>query len=393
MNRQIGCALAAALILLPVSASAQEVYPNRAVTVVAPVAPGGLYSFFARILGTKLEQKFGQPFVIENRAGAGTVLGANSVAKAAPDGYTLLMAASTTLATNVTLHKKLPFDPVKDFAPIALIARVPEVLVVNAATPIHSIADIARIGKEKPGSLTYASNGPGSALHLEGETLKRALDVEITHVPYRGALPAMQDVAGGHVTMMFSPVSLALPLIQEGKVRVIGVTTKERVAAIPHVPPLAEVGLPGFDTAAWFMLVAPAGTPKDIVAKLHAAVGEIMADGRDPRQFRKAGRDPGEVGAAGRADALYPAGNRPLGRRRAQGRRGRIAIALMKIVLHCPFGVDEMTAVVARGRAPTSPWPRARTSCAPPCRTPMRWRRRRANTTRRSRTRSRMRAS
>jgi tripartite-type tricarboxylate transporter receptor subunit TctC len=271
----VACATVLALLPCPV-ARAQDAYPSRAVTIVAPVAPGGVYSFFARIIGQKLEQRFGKSFIIENRPGAGTVIGAVSVAKAAPDGYTLLMAASTTLATNVTLHKQLPFDPVKDFEPVALIARVPEVLIVNATLPIRSIDDLARLAKAKPGTLSFASSGPGTALHLEGEALKRTLKIDIVHVPYKGATPAINDVAGGHVSMMFSPVSVARPLIQDGKVRALGVAERERMAVIPDVPTLAEAGLAGFDKSAWFLVVAPAGTPQPIVAMLHDAIADVM---------------------------------------------------------------------------------------------------------------------
>jgi tripartite-type tricarboxylate transporter receptor subunit TctC len=274
------------------TALAQSDYPNRAVTIVSPVAPGGVYSYFARILATRLEKKFGKPFVVENRQGAGTSVGTGSVAKAEPDGYTLLIGGSTPLAINATVFKRLPFDPIKDFAPISLFAKTPEVLVVNAATEIHSVADIARLAKEKPGVLTYATSGPGTALHLEGEMLKIKLGVNITHVPYRGALPALNDLAAGHVTMMFISVAPALPLIQSGKLRVIGVTTAERVQAVPDAPPLSEAGLPGLDAAAWYMVLAPAKTPQPIVDLLHNEIGAIMRDPAVRNDFLRQGMIP-----------------------------------------------------------------------------------------------------
>jgi tripartite-type tricarboxylate transporter receptor subunit TctC len=234
-------ALTLSLAALDRPAAAQPDYPSRIVTIVAPSAPGGLYSLFARILGHALEQRLGQTFVVENRPGAASVVGAVAVAHAAPDGYTLMTASGTTLAVNVTLHKKLPYDPVVDFVPIALIARVPEVLVVNPALPIHSFADLKALAHTQP--LTFASAGPGTAQHIEGEMLRQALGLDMTHVPYKGALPALNDVVGGHVTMMFSPVANALSMIQAGKVRAIGLATRERVEALPDLAPLADIGI------------------------------------------------------------------------------------------------------------------------------------------------------
>jgi tripartite-type tricarboxylate transporter receptor subunit TctC len=258
-----------AVLSLPHGARAQD-YPNRTITIVAPSAPGGLYSLFARLLGARLEARLGKSVVVENRPGAASIAGAVSVARAAPDGYTLMVATSTTLATNLALHKKLPYDPIADFAPVTLIARVPEVLVVNADLPIRSIADLVRHAKDKTGTLTYASAGPGTSQHLSGETLKRALGIEMTHVPYKGMQPAINDVAGGHVALMFAPVPIALGLIDGGKLRVIGISTAERLDALPAAPPLSEIGVPGFNEASWFMLVAPAKTPRDIIERLHA---------------------------------------------------------------------------------------------------------------------------
>jgi len=269
--------LVAALMLLASSAAHAQDYPTRTVTIVAPSAPGGLYSLFARILGNKLEQRLGKSFVVENRPGASSVVGALSVVRAAPDGYTLMIASGATMAVNVSLHKKLPYDPAVDFVPIALIARVPEVLVVNAALPVRSIADLRQLAKERP--LTFASAGAGTAQHLSGEMLKKALGLDMLHIPYKGALPAISDVAGGHVTMMFTPIPNALPLIAAGKIRTIGLATSERVEALPDVPPLAEIGVPGFEAGGWFMLIAPAATPKRIVERLH---GELRAIGAEP---------------------------------------------------------------------------------------------------------------
>src|SRR5712671_5097869 len=208
-GRSLTVALALLAALACCRAGAQDSdYPNRIVTIVAPSAPGGLYSLFGRILGTRLEQRLGRSFVVENRPGASSVVGALAVARAVPDGYTLMIASGATLAVNVTLHRQLPYDPVADFVPIALIARVPEVLVVNPALPVRSLADLAALAKgPPPRPLTFASAGPGTAQHLEGEMLKQALGLDMTHVPYKGALPALNDVMGGHVTMMFTPIA------------------------------------------------------------------------------------------------------------------------------------------------------------------------------------------
>ncbi|HEX4556876.1 MAG TPA: tripartite tricarboxylate transporter substrate binding protein [Xanthobacteraceae bacterium] len=265
-------------------------YPDRIVTIVAPSAPGGLYSLFGRILGSKLEQRFGKSFVVENRPGASSVVGALAVARAVPDGYTLMIASGATLAVNVTLHRKLPYDPAEDFVPIALIARVPEVLVVNAQLPVRSLVDLVALGKTRP--LTFASAGPGTAQHLEGEMLKSALGLDMLHVPYKGALPALNDVVGGHVAMMFTPIPNALPLIAAGKVRAIGLATGERVAALPDVPPLATIGAPGFEAGGWFMLVAPAATPQPIVARLHAELRAILDDPEVKAEFVRQGLIP-----------------------------------------------------------------------------------------------------
>jgi len=205
LGRSLTVALALLAALPCCRAGAQDSdYPNRIVTIVAPSAPGGLYSLFGRILGTRLEQRLGKSFVVENRPGASSVVGALAVARAPPDGYTLMIASGATMAVNVTLHRKLPYDPAADFVPIALVARVPEVLVVNAQLPVRSLADLVALARTRP--LSFASAGPGTAQHLEGEMLKSALGLDMLHVPYKGALPALNDVVGGHVAMMFTPI-------------------------------------------------------------------------------------------------------------------------------------------------------------------------------------------
>jgi tripartite-type tricarboxylate transporter receptor subunit TctC len=253
-------------------------FPNRPVTFVVPFAPGGVTTLFARILGQKLEQRLGKPFIVENRPGAGGVTAAVAVAQAAPDGHTLIMASSTMLAINVSVRKNLPYDPRKDLTPVALLARVPFVLVVNPSLPIHSVADLVKLAKDKPGQLSFGTPGPGTFHHLNGEMFKSIFGLDIVHVPYKGSAPALNDLVGGHIQMMFSDVPPALTLIQAGKVRALGVTTAQRVAPLPDVAPLAEVGIPGYDTASWHTVTTTANVPRPIVDKLHGTIREIMSD-------------------------------------------------------------------------------------------------------------------
>ena len=253
-----------------------QTYPARPVTFVVPFAPGGGTEFLARLLGQRLEQRLGKPFVIENRPGGGGVTGALSVARAAPDGYTILMAPSPVMAINVALHKKLPYDPAVDFVPIALVVATPYVLVVTPSLSVQSVADLVELAKAKPSQLSFASAGPGTPHHLFAQLFKSMTGVEMTHVPYRGSVPALSDVAAGHVQLMFCDIPPALGLINEGKVRGLGVSTKERVAALPGISSIAEQGVAGFDAASWQMVVAPAAMPEDIVQRLHAEIKDFM---------------------------------------------------------------------------------------------------------------------
>jgi tripartite-type tricarboxylate transporter receptor subunit TctC len=201
------------------------------------------------------------------------------------DGYTLIIANSTGLATNVTVHKSLPYNPMTDLAPVMLIARIPQVLVVDARLGVHSLDDLATRARATPGGLSFGSAGAGTGQHLAGELLKNALGIPMTHVPYKGVTPALNDVAGGHIAMMFSPIPLAMPLIQAGKLTTIGVDSRQRVSALPDVPPLAEIGVPGYDASTWFMLAAPAKTPPPVIDKLYAALRGFAADPDARKQF------------------------------------------------------------------------------------------------------------
>lgn len=253
-------------------------YPNRPVTLVVPFAPGGSTGLIARIVGQKLEQRLGKPFIIDHRTGGGGVIGVTQVAHGVPDGYTIMMASSTALAINVNVRKSLPYDPRKDITPIALIARMPYVLVVNPDLPVHSVADLVKLAKDKPGQLSFASPGPGTFHHLNGEMFKQIFGLDVVHVPYKGTMPGLQDVVGGHVQFMFADAPPAKALVQGGKVRALGVTTLERVKALPDVPPLAEAGIPGYDTASWHSISTAAGVPAAIVDKLAAEIRAVMSE-------------------------------------------------------------------------------------------------------------------
>jgi tripartite-type tricarboxylate transporter receptor subunit TctC len=267
-----------ALIACGPAAAQPAHYPTRPVSFIVPFAPGGVTSLFARVLGAKLEQRLGKPFVVENRPGGGGVTAAAAVASAPPDGYTIMMASSTVLAVNVTMRKHLPYDPRRDLTPIALLARVPFVLVVNPALPIQSVADLVKLAKEKPGQFSFGTPGPGTFHHLNAEMFKGIFGLDLVHVPYKGSAPALNDLVGGHIQMMFCDVPPAMSLIQAGKIRALGVTTKQRVPAVADIPPLAEVGVPGYDTASWHTVTTTGNVPKPIIDKLSGHIREIMSD-------------------------------------------------------------------------------------------------------------------
>jgi tripartite-type tricarboxylate transporter receptor subunit TctC len=265
-----------ALIALQQGALSQD-YPTRAITIIVPFAPGGAADIGARVFGEKLSARLGKPAVVENKAGAGTVIGATAAAKAVPDGYTLFMGGSSALALNPTLYKTLPYDSVKDFMPLAHIVGIPFILVVHPSLPVQSVPDLIKLAKEKPGQHSFATSGPGSPAHLYTELFKSMTGVEVTQIPYKGSAAALPDFLAGRVPVMFIEFPPSLPLIKEGKMRALGVSSMARVPAAPEIAPIAEKGVPGFDAAGWLMLTAPAGTPKDIVEKLHAELKAISA--------------------------------------------------------------------------------------------------------------------
>jgi tripartite-type tricarboxylate transporter receptor subunit TctC len=272
----------------PQRADAQD-YPARPVTIVVPFAAGGGTDILARMLAAKFEQRLQKSFLIENRPGAGSTTGANAVAKAAPDGYTLLMAPSPTMAVSVSIYKNLPYDPAADFIPLALVAQTPFALVVTPALPVKSVTELIKLAKEKPGTLSYGSAGPGTPHHLYAELFKSMTGVQMNHVPYRGSLPILNDIAGGHLPVTFVDFGPAVGLLQSGKIRPIGISTKTRLATFPDIPPINEAGVPGFEAASWQMLVAPAKTPRPIVDRLHAELKTILAMPEIKEQITKGG--------------------------------------------------------------------------------------------------------
>jgi tripartite-type tricarboxylate transporter receptor subunit TctC len=271
-----GCGGGLAL-MAGVPALAQAAYPSRTIRMIVPYPADGTTDFLGRLIADRLKGALGVAVEVENRPGGATALGADLVARSDPDGHTLLMATSTTLAINKTLYRKLPYDPVKDFTPIALVAGVPFALIVNPMIPAKTLAEFITYAKSKPG-LTYGSAGIGSPQHLGAEMLKAAAGIDIRHVPYRGSVPAMLDVIAGHVPFMVMDLQPALKPIREGKVRCLGMTTPKRVAAAPEIPTLAESGLAGFELVAWQGVVAPAGLPRAIADQLAGEIGKLVAD-------------------------------------------------------------------------------------------------------------------
>ena len=258
-------------------ALAEAAYPNRTIKLIVPYPAGGTTDLLGRLIADQLKYGLDATVIVDNKPGAATSLGAELVVRANGDGYTLLMATSTTLAINKSLYTKLPYDPVKDFAPIALVASVPFALIVNPELPVNTLSEFIRYAKSNPG-LAFGSAGNGSPQHLGAEMLKSTAGIDIRHVPYRGSVPAMLDVIAGHISFMIVDLQPALPQIREGKVRALGVTSPKRIAAAPDIPTIAESGLGGYELVAWQGVVAPAGTPRPVVDRLAAEIAKFVAD-------------------------------------------------------------------------------------------------------------------
>jgi tripartite-type tricarboxylate transporter receptor subunit TctC len=284
-------ALGAAATLLPQAATAQA-FPSKTITIIVPFPAGGTTDILARVMGQYLGKELGQTVIIDNRGGAGGNIGSQLAARADADGHTLLMGTVGTHAINASLYKRMPFDPVKDFAPISRVAMVPNLLVVNPAVPVKSVQELIAKAKAEPGKLTYASSGSGTSIHLSGELFKSMAGVDMLHVPYKGSAPAVTDLLGGQVDMMFDNLPSALQHVKAGKLRPIAVTSAKRTGELPDVPTIAEAGVPGFEATSWFGLFAPAATPPAVLAQLNAAVVKGLADPGVMKQLREQGAEP-----------------------------------------------------------------------------------------------------
>lgn len=270
--------LASVLAVQAFGAAASEAYPSKPIKFVVPYPPGGPTDAMARLIQAPLQARLGTPVIIDNRAGAGGNIGTDFVAKSAADGYTILLAASGPVAVNKTLYRSLPFDPQKDFASIIQISAFPLVLEVHPSVPVSNLQQFLALAREKPDTLSFASAGNGTPQHLAGELFNTAAGMKLQHVPYKGAGPALNDLVGGHVTVMFDIVGSSVQYIKSGKTRALAVTTKSRIPVLPDVPTVAEAGLQGYEFSAWHGIVAPAATPKPVVAKLNQALNEVFAD-------------------------------------------------------------------------------------------------------------------
>ena len=297
----------AALLLAaaPIAASAQA-WPDRPVKIIVPFGPGGFTDVAARILQKELSASLGQSVVIENKPGAGSTIGTAEVANAKPDGYTLAMI-STTHVISPHLYKQIPYDPIKGFTPVMKLAEGPYVLVVHPSVPAKNVAELVALAKSQPGAIDYASSGNGSAQHLVGALFNSSAGVKMNHVPYKGSNQAMNDLVGGNVKVSFVGVPNALPNLASGKLRALGVSTAKRYAELPDVPSIAEAGLPGYDATVWLGLLAPAGTPRDVVQKINAEIAKVLSTPEARKLMASAGVDvsiagPDEFGALLRSE-------------------------------------------------------------------------------------------
>jgi tripartite-type tricarboxylate transporter receptor subunit TctC len=266
-----------AILLLMMAPAAAQTYPDRPIRLLVGFAAGGPADISARVLGDRFTEAWGQPIVIENITGAAGNIATERVARAAPDGYTLLLAASATIVTNPSLYPKLTFDPVNDLTPISQVCFTPNLLVVASDLAVKNVKELVAYARAQPGSLTFGSAGVGTSQHLAGELFKTMAGIDIQHVPYRGIAAVLPDLVGGRLTMAFGNISAVLPLVRAGKLRALAVTSARRSASMPDLPTMIEEGFAGFDSTAWFALMAPAGTPAPVIAKLHAETARLLA--------------------------------------------------------------------------------------------------------------------
>ncbi|MDB5810857.1 MAG: hypothetical protein JWN94_2979 [Betaproteobacteria bacterium] len=281
-----------ALVLIGASDSFAQAYPGRPIRWIVTYPPGGPTDAVARVVGAKLTEAWGQQVVIDNRAGAGGVIGTDLAAKAVPDGYTLLFGTSAGLTINPALQSKLPYDSVKDFIPVSLLVLNPQILVLNNAVPANTVKELIAYAKARPGQLNYASVGQGSPNHLGMELLKALGGIEMVHVPYKGTGPAITDLLGGQVQLMFNSMPVVLPLVKGGKLKGLAVGSAQRSPAIPELPTVAEAGVPGFENVTWYGMFAPAKTPHDIIVKLNKQVVKILAEPEMAQRLASQGAEP-----------------------------------------------------------------------------------------------------
>ena len=263
-------------VLSPSVALGQAAYPTRPVKLIAPFPPGGTSDVLARLLAQKLSEGLGQPVTVENRGGASGNIGHELAAKSAADGYTLLLSNSSTVVTNPHLFKKLPFDPVNDFTPISMVASAGQVLVVHPSVPVTTLTELTALARANPGKLNFGSGGKGIQSHISGEMYKSAAGINIVHIPYKGTIQSVTDLVAGQIQMVFSDMVPAMPQIKAGKLRAIAVTSLQRSAALPEVPTMIEAGIPGYEAAVWWSIVAPKGTPAEAVTRVNAELAKVM---------------------------------------------------------------------------------------------------------------------
>jgi tripartite-type tricarboxylate transporter receptor subunit TctC len=286
------CALAFALSVAQSSAARAADYPNQTVKIIVPFPPGGGVDVVARMIAPRLSESLGQSVIIENRGGAGGSVGATAVAQSPHDGYTLLLGTGSTHGTNPLVYAKLNYDPVRDFAPVALITSAPLMLVANNDVPVKSAADLIALAKAKPGQLSFGSYGTGSNNHLIAELLNSMAAIQTNHIPYRGSAPMMTDLIGGRIQFAFDGVATTVGYIRSGTVRALGVSSAKRSQVLPDEPTIAEQGVPGFDAVAWFALFAPAGTPKEVIDLLNSKVNDALKAAEVKEGFLRAGNEP-----------------------------------------------------------------------------------------------------
>lgn len=263
-------------VFLPGLAGAADAYPSRAMRMIVPFPPGGGTDIMGRTVAAKLSESFSVQVVVDNRGGAGGIIGTELAAKANPDGHTLLMGSVSTISINPSLHKKLPFDTVRDLAPISLMASTPSVLVVTASLPVKSVKDLIALAKSKPGQLNFSSAGSGTSHHLGGELFKVMAGIELVHVPYKGTAPAVTDLVSGQVAMMIANMPAVMPMIKAGRLKPLAVTTLQRSSLMADLPTMAESGVPGFEVIIWYGVLAPSGIPKPIISRLNQEIKKIV---------------------------------------------------------------------------------------------------------------------